>query len=382
MNGENGAHLLNFQMIMAERSPRYQVQPHRRKTPSFSSSLLDSILRSIDETNDVGDLHDNNVQQMQQHQHVDHHDHDLMFFASEPKRNSKPRFPQTHLTNGEEQIPSLRRAMRIDQWIETHNNNDKRSSYVSRKSSRNFSADSTSSGTTTFTTSSASSEPETPSTYRSLPNSFTISRKTAEAVFRDDTQKANSTKREGKFMKLTKLRAMKIYGDLKKVKQPISPGKRISTFLYSLFASSSSKKTKIEETIHNLRSLKKSRSIKQDTTTTCSSFSRSCISKKQHNSGIKRSVRFYPENDTVILDRKSIDARDPNIMPFVKYDQRRWFTEKNYMNTYKNFVVDVEDDDEDEDDLFELEIVGGVGTYAYGQELPVFETTDLRKIRI
>ncbi|CAH1425271.1 unnamed protein product [Lactuca virosa] len=371
---------------MAERSPRYQPPPHRRKTPSFSSSLLDSILRSIDETNDVvGGLHDDNLHQMQQNQQVD--DHELIFFASEPKRNNKIRFPQTHLINGEEvQIPSLRRAMMIDQWMETYNNNDKRSSYVSRKSCRNFSSDSS---TTTFTTSSASSEPETPSTYRSLPNSFTISRKAAEAVFLDDSQKPTiSTKREGKFMKLTKLRAMKIYGDLKKVKQPISPGKRISTFLYSLFASSSSsssssKKSKIEETMQNFRTLKKSRSIKQDTTTTCSSFSRSCISKKQHNNaGIKRSVRFFPENDTVILDRKSIDHHDPKLMPFPKYDQRRWFTEKNYMNNYKNFVVNVEDNDEDEDDLFELEIAGGVGTCAYGQELPVFETTDLRKIRI
>ncbi|KAI3714520.1 hypothetical protein L6452_21476 [Arctium lappa] len=381
-------------MNMPERNFRYQPPPpppppHRRKTPSFSSSLLDSILRSIDETNDGG-LHEENL-----HQQVhDNHDHDLMFFASEPKRSGKIRFPQTDLINGDEQMPSLRRAIMIDQWMETHNNNNNnnisnRNGYVSRKSSRKFSSDSSSSGTTTtttFTTSSASSETETPSTYRSLPNSFTISRKTAEAVFLDDSQKTSSTKREAKFIKSTKLRAMKIYGDLKKVKQPISPGSRISAFLYSLFASSSSKKAKIEETMQNLRSLKKSRSIKQDTTTTtttCSSFSRSCMSKKQHNSGIKRSVRFYPENDTVILDQKSIHERDPRLMP-VKYDQRQWFTEKTYVNKYKNFLVNVEDDDEDEDedDLFELEIVGGVGTGAYGQELPVFETTDLRRIRI
>ncbi|XP_024979751.1 protein BIG GRAIN 1-like A [Cynara cardunculus var. scolymus] len=379
-------------MNLPERNFRYQPQPpppHRRKTPSFSSSLLDSILRSIDETNDGG-LHEENLHhQVHDHDNNDNHDHDLMCFASESKRSSKIRFQQTDLINGEEQMPSLRRAIMIDQWMETHNNNNNsnsnsnRNGYVSRKSPRKFSSDSSSSGTTTFTTSSTSSETETPSTYRSLPNSFTISRKTAEAVFLDDTQKSSSTKHEAKFIKSTKLRAMKIYGDLKKVKQPISPGSRISAFLYSLFASSSSKKAKIEETMQNLRSLKKSRSIKQDTTTTCSSFSRSCMSKKQHNSGIKRSVRFYPEHDTVILDSKSIHERDPRLMPVLpKYDQRQWFTEKTYMNKYKNFLVNVDDDDEDEDDLFELEIVGGVGTGAYGQELPVFETTDLRKIRI
>ncbi|KAL8234789.1 hypothetical protein R6Q59_020889 [Mikania micrantha] len=132
-------------------------------------------------------------------------------------------------------MPSLQRAIMIDQWIETQNNSNNNSSnnnssnrYVPRKSTRKFSLDSSSSGTPAFTTSSGSLEtvtcPATPSTYRSLPNSFTISRKTAEVVFRDDTQKASSSKREGKFMKLTKLRAMKIYGDLKKAKQPISPG--------------------------------------------------------------------------------------------------------------------------------------------------------------
>lgn len=345
---------------MPERNSRFQPPPHRRKTPSFSSSLLDSILRSIDETNDGG-----------LNEQVHSHDHDniqdIVFFASEQKRT-----PETHLINEVEQIPSLRRAIMIDQWMETQNNNNNRNGYVSRKNcSRKFSSDSSSSGTT-------SSETETPSTYRSLPNSFTISRKTVEAispVFCDDTQKhsSSSTKHGTKFMKSTKLRAMKIYGDLKKVKQPMSPGSRISTFLYSLF----SKKAKMEETMQNLRTLKKSRSIKQDaTTTTCSSFSRSCMSKKQHNNGVKRSVRFFPENETVIFDRSS------NLMP-TKYE-KRWFTEKNYVKNYKNFTVNMEDDDEDEDedDLFELEIVGGVGTCVYGQELPVFETTDLRRIRI
>ncbi|KAI3711529.1 hypothetical protein L1987_70068 [Smallanthus sonchifolius] len=338
---------------MTERYSRNEPPPHRRKTPSFSSSLLDSILRSIDETNDGGGLHDDNLNKL----HQQFHDHDLMFFASEPKRSNKIHLPQTNLIN-EEQIPSLRRAIMIDQWMATHKQSN-RNGYVSPKRSSELSTDSSSSGTTT-----------SPSTYRSLPNSFTISRKTAEAIFLDDTQKVSPTKLDGKFMKSTKLRAMKIYGDLKKVKQPISPGRRISTFIHSLFASSSSKKAKIDESMPNFRSLKKSRSIKQDTTMTCTSFSRSCMSKKQNSSSVKRSVRFYPANDAVNLDHKSIDERDS--MPIPKYERRR-FTEKNY----NNFMVS-----NIEEDLFELEIAGGVGTGAYGEELPVFETTDLRKIRI
>ncbi|KAD7476867.1 hypothetical protein E3N88_00003 [Mikania micrantha] len=368
---------------MPDKNLHHQPPPHRRKTPSFSSSLLDSILRSIDETNN------GTLQQQQQQQQV--HDHDLMFFASEPKRSGKIHFPYVHSINEEEQMPSLQRAIMIDQWIETQNNSSNNNSsnrYVPRKSTRKFSLDSSSSGTTAFTTSSGSLEtvtcPATPSTYRSLPNSFTISRKTAEVVFRDDTQKASSSKREGKFMKLTKLRAMKIYGDLKKAKQPISPGSRISAFISSLFASSSSKKAKIEESMQNFRSLKKSRSIKQDATMTCTSFSRSCMSKKQHNSNVKRSVRFYPENDTDGKSGHDRDSESDHSMAVPKYE-RRWFAEKNYTKNYKKFMVNnIEDDDEDEDDddLFELEIVGGVGTGSYVQELPVFETTDLWKIRI
>ncbi|GKA64856.1 BIG GRAIN 1-like protein A [Tanacetum coccineum] len=363
--------------------------PHRRKTPSFSSSLLDSILRSIDETNE-------HVSQQQLHDHNHDHDHDVTF-AYEPKVMNKINVKKSHLINEgvEQRVPSLRRVIMIDQWMETHNNNNNNNNnnsisycngnsqynsqsstdcYIPRKSTRKCSSDSISSGTT-FTTSSATSEQtETPSTYRSLPNSFTISRKTADAVFRDE-QKGDS-KREGKFMKSTKLRAMKIYGDLKKAKQPISPGSRISAFLHSLFASS--KKAKIEESIQNFRTLKKSRSIKQDTTMSCTSFSRSCMSKKQHSNGVKRSVRFYPETETVdVTGRKSnTSERDE------KYE-RRWFTEKSYVRNYRNFMVEddmIEDEnenEENEDDLFELQIIGG-----YGQELPVFETTDLRKIRI
>ncbi|XP_076923718.1 protein BIG GRAIN 1-like B [Bidens hawaiensis] len=284
---------------MTERYP-----PHRRKTPSFSSSLLDSILRSIDEP----DLHKDNLHQ-QVHQH-------------EWKWKNKLHISQTHLISEEEHAPNVPSL----QWMEPleTQNKSNRNCYV--WSSDKFGLDSSSSGTT-------------PSTNRSLPNcqnSFKIIPKTKEAIFlNNNTQKASlsSTKLEGKFMNLTKLRAMKMYRDLKKVKQPISPGNRLSTFISSLFASSK---------------------IKQDTTMSCTS----CMSKKQHSSSVKRSVRFYPVIDTIVLDRKSIDE---------------CYSNSKAMKNYKNSMVNIEDGDED--DLFELEIVGG-------QELPVFETTDLRKSRI
>ncbi|XP_076908753.1 uncharacterized protein LOC143565766 [Bidens hawaiensis] len=280
-----------------------------------------------------------------------------MFY--EPKRTTKL------LEEDDDDTP---RAIMIDQWIHTHTHNSRNSKNKKQSSCRTVSYDFSSSRTTSS---------ETPSTYRSRPD-------------HDDM----IARREPKFMKSTKLKAMKLYADLKKVKQqPISPGSRISAFIYSLFASSSSEKKakKIEESMQSFRSLKKSRSInnnnkqqqqQQDTTTTCTSFSRSCMSKKQQQHSntthhVKRSVRFYPDqNDTVIIHERGADST-----PVPKYE-RRWFTENNYTKNYNNYFVvnHVEDDDEDEgeDDLFELEIV----TSAYRQELPVFETTDLRKIRI
>jgi hypothetical protein len=47
---------------------------------------------------------------------------------------------------------------------------------------------------------------------------------------------------EGGGFSKTKLRALKIYGELKKVKQPISPGGRIASFLNSIFNSASAAK--------------------------------------------------------------------------------------------------------------------------------------------
>ncbi|KAK3426821.1 hypothetical protein EUGRSUZ_F03172 [Eucalyptus grandis] len=47
----------------------------------------------------------------------------------------------------------------------------------------------------------------------------------------------------------TKAKALRIYDDLKKVKQPISPGNRLSSFLNSLLASKNSKKSKISSSL-------------------------------------------------------------------------------------------------------------------------------------
>ncbi|KAJ7011586.1 protein BIG GRAIN 1-like B [Populus alba x Populus x berolinensis] len=116
-------------------------------------------------------------------------------------------------------------------------------------------------------------------------------------------QKAKS---EGSFVK-TKSKALKIYGDLKKVKQPISPGRRLASFLNSLFTTGNAKKAKIS-TPGGSYEERKLKSEQASTCSSASSFSRSCLSKTpssrggklSSNNGAKRSVRFYPVS--VIVD--------------------------------------------------------------------------------
>ncbi|XP_071689356.1 uncharacterized protein [Rutidosis leptorrhynchoides] len=378
--------------------PTRRSRSRSRKTPSFSSSLLDSILRSIDDETNY------------------HHNNNNIPFpinSSDPC-NYKPTPPNINYIHSpqsrdhHQHIPTLRRAIMIDNWVETQNrmkyagyNNNNVSS--ARNVSYWDSISISSGNATSFTTSSSASSdhdqqhPHTPSTYTSLPNSFTISSKHAQHIFQDhDSHKPTplpAALGSLKFFKSTKLRAMKMYSDLKKVKQqqqqqhPMSPATRISTFLYSLFAIKN--KSKLNQTLKKSPS---STNNKRDSTT-CTSFSRSTSmmsNKKQYNTtnncttnSIKRSVRLYPaDNDTLIIDQKSINER---VIPLPKHERRR-FTHNKYMKNYKTTFmhVNVEDDDDvdDEDDLFELEIIGGVANVTYGRELPVFETTDLTKIRI
>ena len=119
---------------------------------------------------------------------------------------------------------------------------------------------------------------------------------------------APKPKHENGFVK-TKSKALKIYGDLKKVKQPISPGGRLASFLNSLFTTGNTKKAKIED-LGSHRNSKTTTGSSSTTTTTCStasSFSRSCLSntpssrgKFSNVGGAKRSVRFCPVS--VIVD--------------------------------------------------------------------------------
>ncbi|KAL3332392.1 hypothetical protein AABB24_032793, partial [Solanum stoloniferum] len=199
------------------------IRPHqRRKTPSFSSSLLEAIYHSIDESKE-------------EDKHV-------------PNKKK----------NDQEEIASLRRAILIEKWME---------SYKYTQSSGHFSSDSSSS-----TESSMFSSSETESrSINTLPRPTTQVRRSEKVVTFSTETTTPKCEGGGRFMR-TKSRALKM------VKQPISPGGKIANFLNSIFNSRNMKKNHHED-------WRKSRSVNDSTTSSClnktpSSTSRSNKSKR------------------------------------------------------------------------------------------------------
>lgn len=313
--------------------------------PSFSSTLLDAIYRSIDEAGDDDD-------------------EELVLYR-ETMRKKHSNFGS--FGRDQERILNFQRACMIEKWMEkkkvsetkvvlrrkstadfdTKSRNDPRAMLFFNSSSSTSSDDSSSGGGgggrggEGFSSSEAESvynygtvfSSRSPSSCYGLqkpkPIRTSVSVQPQEKLMKklhhEDRRHApqakpkQKQKDEGGFSK-TKSRALKIYGDLKKAKQPISPGGRLASFLNSLFtAGGNTKKAKISSSSSNDddditsasgRKLLKPANASSMTCSSASSFSRSCLSKtpsssrgKSSNGGgttTKRSVRFYPVS--VIVD--------------------------------------------------------------------------------
>lgn len=370
----------------------------RRKTPSFSSTLLDSVLRSIDESS---------AEQQQ-----------LLMSKKQAAA-------------AEEEIASVRRAMMMDKWMRKQSGGSSVSSVVFNSGSS--SSESSCGGTF------SSSEAETSSGGRSCftphGSKYAQAAATTGSVRSGKVAKLaehrNSAPKlaenhggrggggEGSFMK-TKSKALKFSGDLKKVNQPISPGRRIANFINSLFGSGNGKKAKMcsFETVDDMSSERKV--LKSVQASACSS--RSCLSQTPSSSRtkLKRSVRFYPVSIIVDEDcrpcgHKCLYEDDPSLMPTLtakNFHQSAWLkpeldgkrthpantaSTRQIVREYQNKIshefkrADIchdedeeEDDDEDDDyddaesysssDLFELDHIA-IGRYQ--EELPVYGTTYL-----
>ncbi|KAF1859768.1 hypothetical protein Lal_00010353 [Lupinus albus] len=213
----------------------------------------------------------------------------------------------------------------------------------------------------------------------------------------------------------SKLRALKIYNNLKKVKQPISPGGKLTSFLNSLFANAKRSKSKSSscrnsycEEEEDMKSEIKLKSKSFSTCSSASSFSRSCLSKTSSErekifNGDKRKVRFYPVS--VIVDEenracghKYLYNEEEKVKLPVLEKSRVMENDlvlkdlpiriNNANNNHQGFklqstiVNENNKEDEDDDaasytssDLFELDHNSMLGNGMHCEELPVYETT-------
>lgn len=390
--------------------------PKSRRTPSFSSTLLESIYRSIDES---------------------HCEKPAGILDQRRKQSGGGRGFESLC----EEAANFRRAVPVERrgggWV---------SSCLSNSAS---SSSDSSYGGGVFSSSEAESNvgekgEESRSGLRGLKPIGT--RDASDRIERPEmptrSEERNfhpQPKIEGRFTK-TKLRALKMYGDLKRAKYPISPGGRIASFLASIFNPGSPKKSPkscpIDQGSDMFSEHRKSKSVQESVPPS----SRSCLSSASApnpssrggggGSGSRRCVRFCPVS--VILDENSHpcghktfyreEPGDPSLTPtpsFVKIAEsrdlknraalgnQRMATEvaagtRNYLmrefqqkhgsilselgwrarREEREMAAEEEEDDDDDtescasSDLFELDNLAGIGRHR--QELPVYETTSLR----
>ncbi|KAG5021557.1 hypothetical protein JHK82_017460 [Glycine max] len=404
---------------------------HHRENPSFSSTLLDVIYRSIDEDP------------------TDEKEEAQLIFYRETMRNQK----QSNCFREEKpeaEKHNSRRARKVENWMEKKANEKvvmgRNSLTEFERRTRSNSISNTLSMYSSSTSSESSSvggfsSSESESFYgvqRPKPIKTSVSDKTKTKTtfdaslhshnFRSHSSQSQKPKHENGSGK-TKSKALKIlYGELKKAKQPISPGAKLASFLNSLFTSSgNAKKAKVSTTTTTTTTstyrpvlipvatdrtadTKSAAQQQQQPGSTCSSassFSRSCLSKTPSSrSGAKRSVRFCPVS--VIVDEdcrpcghKNLHEgeesngknRSEELRLHVMQESRR--VEELARDLLKNYqkksevefddVMHYEDEEEEEDDddvascsssdLFELDNLSAIGIERYREELPVYETT-------
>ncbi|KAE8700376.1 hypothetical protein F3Y22_tig00110557pilonHSYRG00292 [Hibiscus syriacus] len=303
------------------------VYKQGRDNPSFSSTLLDKIYRSIDDGDSTKD--------------------DFKFYRDTMQNKQHRGSIKCNKSRGyggeeeDEEMSSLRHACLIEKWMENKANEKKHvfSDFV-RKSRHEYDRDdhghdgvffsSTSTSTSSESGSGRFSSSDTESMHVTKPKSscFVTSRlkpvRTSESIRSEKPVKTEKKTEQRKSNMLddyhyssapdykpklreslfsSKSRATKIYSDLKNVKHPISPGGRLANFINSLFT------TRARGTPSSIVSCDDERKLKPKQVSTCSSassFSRSCLSKNSPSTrerlrnGVKRNVRFCPVS--IIVD--------------------------------------------------------------------------------
>lgn len=333
----------------------------RRKKPSFSSSLLDHIYRSIDDQTSPSP-------------------------AAAPEEEDHQKTGKKTEQNVDMMLFEKRVGRRKSASAEYYGNLN--TNYFQRSLGLNICSASSDSS---FWTSSESETSKSSKSKLALRTSIPCQQHQDDKMYFSERKIKNEC---GGFVK-AKSKALKMYSNLKKSRaatQPISPGTRLASFLNSLFTSTgNTKKEKINEKKH----------ISANAASACSSassFTRSCLSKTPSSGGkltdsAKRSVRFYPvinmimDEDRIYKDngrpnKANIPARNSICGEEVMEKNRRARELlKNYEKRLEECKIMNNDDDEDcescsSSDLFELDNLDYV-SQRYCEELPVYETTSL-----
>ncbi|KAK6118330.1 hypothetical protein DH2020_047901 [Rehmannia glutinosa] len=350
------------------REENHKPKKTHRNTPSFSSSLLDEIYRSID-----GNAENTEAYKV---------------FDEKPVRKRggfKAKNRNSSSVGDEEIVRSQRGRWVHEKWMarEKIAFQEHDLSFFSSNSSSSDSSGALSSSDTEFF------------------NSIKTKSKVSCFMF-DDHQNNQKIKTEDDLIK-PKSRVYKVYANLKKVKQPISPGGRLTNFINSLFNNSNVKKSKKVEKNNGFHDLKSPKT------------SSPCLSKDSPKSmvkmrgGIQRTVRFNPVG--VILDEDSkpcghksiydeeIDKYGKPPLPPMRLMEKNRAVEGAAKHVLKSRQIlrndfsmfrKIEDDDDDDDgddfsdsssDLFELDDLALFGKKRFCEELPVYETTYFDKNR-
>ncbi|XP_076891116.1 protein BIG GRAIN 1-like A [Bidens hawaiensis] len=163
-------------------------------------------------------------------------------------------------------------------------------------------------------------------------------------------------KQEGKFVK-TKLKALKIYNELKKVKQPISPGGRLSAFLNSVFNKKSNTAGDHTEEARSARLNRKTTSGYASTCSSASSVSRSCLAKTPSSRG--KLINKVPVSAVIDDNNRSICEAARNLLKKVECE------------------FDEDGKSDSSSDLFELNSLSPIRVHSNQEELPIYATTNL-----
>ncbi|OWM79891.1 protein BIG GRAIN 1-like A [Punica granatum] len=394
------------------------TSPHLLHNPSFSSSLLDSIYRSIDEEGGGGyKVPDEMVS------------YKGLTLTARKNRSAGCSFREKEDEEEGSEVKVNNDFRRIEKWVMEKRRSSEKAAFASRKSSSavlsssnsNSSSSSSSSDSSFWSGGLSSSESEysfygpksvsssSSSCYPTPRPKLVRTERNANASLSQKSKKRHD--HEEVFAK-TKSKALKIYAELKKAKakQPISPGGKLASFVNSLFANLKKKPKIVLETLggncdESTRvNYSKSKSAPSyDYPSSASSYSRSCLSKTPSsgvkmniNNGTKRSVRFDPVSvivgeDSQPCGRKNLPEEDGIHVHALEENRRVAEAARKLLESYRRTKYDPktchddlsEDDEENEDgasscsssDLFELDNLCAMGIERYREELPVYETT-------